>query len=64
MPAIDRETRLPANGSTTVTVIPPRPCGLDGCIGELHVSIKHDGLRIHLNEEQRVALIFALGGIA
>ena len=55
-------TRLPANGSTAISVTPPAPCGLEGCVAELRVTIGHDSMRLHLAETQRTGLIQALGG--
>lgn len=55
-------TTLPSHGQTTIHVVPPRACGLGGCIGELHVQISHDSMRLHINHDQRNALIVALGG--
>jgi hypothetical protein len=58
-------TRLPVRGSTVVDVTPPVPCALEGCIGELIIQMRHgDGVRVHLDDEQRRALIEALGGTA
>jgi hypothetical protein len=63
LPAVATTTRLTANGSTTLVVTPPLPCGLVGCVAELHVTHKHgDATRVHLNGEQRRELIAALGG--
>jgi hypothetical protein len=59
---ITKTTRLTANGSTTVVVVPPEPCGLDGCVAELIVSTRSSGMRVHLNDQQRAELIEALGG--
>lgn len=55
-------TRLPARGQTVITVTPPAPCGLGDCVAELHVSIRNDLTRVHLDDVQRTALIHALGG--
>lgn len=57
-------TRLPARGQTTVTVTPPRPCALDGCVAELDITVRHDRMRVHLDDDQRNQLIEALGGTA
>lgn len=62
MTPVTKVTRLPAQGQTTIHVTPPRPCGLGNCIAELHVTIGHDSLRLHLGPEQRQGLIEALGG--
>jgi hypothetical protein len=60
---ITETTRLPVRGSTIVDVTPPVPCALEGCIGELIIQMRHgDGVRVHLDDEQRRALIEALGG--
>lgn len=60
--AITTVTTLPTHGQTTIHVVPPRACGLGNCVGELHVQIRHDSLRLHINNDQRNALIRALGG--
>lgn len=60
--AVSRTTRISTNGSTSVIVTPPRPCGLEGCVAEMHVTIKHDTTRVHLNAQQRREMIQALGG--
>jgi hypothetical protein len=62
MKPIDRTTRLATRGQTSVIVVPPIPCGLTDCVGELHVTVRHDTTRIHLDEQQRNQLIAALGG--
>lgn len=59
---VTRTTRLSANGRTSVVVTPPLPCGLTGCVAEVHVTIKSDTTRIHLNADQRHELILGLGG--
>jgi hypothetical protein len=51
-----------SRGSTIVAVTPPRPCGMGDCVAELHVSIRVDTMRVHLDEYARVSLIRALGG--
>jgi len=62
-PIVSRITRLKPNGSTVVTVSPPRPCGLSGCIAELLVEIKSQGaIRAHLDAEQVTQLVHGLGG--
>ncbi len=59
--AIAARTRIPEHGTTTLDVMPPKPCGLTGCVGELWIRVGNDGpTRVHLNEAQRVALIAAL----
>lgn len=60
--AITTVTTLPTHGQTTIHVVPPRACGLGDCIGELHLQISHDSMRLHINHEQRNALIVALLG--
>jgi hypothetical protein len=56
-------TRLSVNGSTSLVVTPPLPCGLAGCVAELHVTHKHgDTARVHLSARQRRELVVALGG--
>lgn len=56
-------TRLSVNGSTSLVVTPPLPCGLVGCVAELHITGKHgDTNRVHLNAQQRGELIAGLGG--
>lgn len=63
LPAVRQTTRLSVNGSTSLVVTPPLPCGLMGCVAELHVTGKHgDTQRIHLSAKQRRELIAALGG--
>ena len=64
MRPIDRVTPLEEWGSTTIHVTPPRACALNACVGELHVTIGHDSLRVHLGPAQRQGLIEALGGFA
>lgn len=60
---VGRITRLKPNGSTLVTVSPPKPCGLKGCIAELLVEIKSQGaIRAHLDAEQVTQLVHGLGG--
>lgn len=60
---VGKTTRLSVNGSTSLVVTPPLPCGLVGCVAELHVTGKHgDTQRIHLNAQQRRELIGGLGG--
>jgi hypothetical protein len=63
MPPVGQTTRLSVNGSTSLVVTPPLPCGLEGCVAELHITSKHgDTQRVHLNGQQRRELIFGLGG--
>ena len=60
---ITSRTRIPEHGTTTVDVMPPKPCGLADCVGELWVSVGAElPTRVHLNEAQRAALVVALGG--
>lgn len=61
---VQRVVHLPMRGSTFVAVTPPRPCGLDGCIGELEVTVRGVALpiRVHLDGAQRDLLVTALGG--
>lgn len=62
---VTQTTRLSVNGSTSVVVTAPLPCGLEGCVGELHITSKHgDTQRVHLNAQQRRELILGLGGAA
>jgi hypothetical protein len=63
MKPISKVTALDEWGSTTIHVTPPRACALNECVGELHVTIGHDSLRLHLGPQQRVGLIEALGGV-
>jgi hypothetical protein len=63
LPPVTSTTRLSTNGQTSVIVTPPLPCGLGECVAELHVTIRHDTTRIHLNAAQRRELITALGGV-
>jgi hypothetical protein len=64
LPAVRHTTRLSVNGSTSLVVTPPLPCGLAECVAELHVTGKHgDTQRIHLSGKQRRELIAALGGM-
>jgi hypothetical protein len=62
-PAI-RTARLSVNGSTSIIVTPPLPCGLaEECVAELHITHKHgDTTRLHISARQRHELITALGG--
>jgi hypothetical protein len=62
MGEITRTTRLATRGQTSTIVTPPLPCGLGGCVAELHVTVRHDTTRIHLDDQQRRELISALGG--
>lgn len=63
MRPVTATTRLAANGSTSLVVTAPLPCGLRGCVAELHVTHKHgDTTRVHLSGDQRAELIEALGG--
>jgi hypothetical protein len=63
MPPVTEVTRLSANGTTRLTVTPPLPCGLTGCIAELHVGVGANvPTRVHLNGEQVAQLVVALGG--
>lgn len=65
MRPVTATTRLAANGSTSLVVTAPLPCGLRECVAELHVTHKHgDTTRVHLSGDQRAELIEALGGIA
>jgi hypothetical protein len=58
---VTQTTRLSANGSTSLVITPPLPCGLAECVAELHVTSKHgDTNRIHLNAQQRAELIGGL----
>jgi hypothetical protein len=60
---VAKTTRLSVNGSTSLVVTPPMPCGLTACVAELHVTGKHgDTQRIHLSAQQRTELVGALGG--
>ena len=60
---VGKTTRLSVNGSTSLVVTPPLPCGLAECVAELHVTGKHgDTNRVHLNARQRRELVTALGG--
>lgn len=60
---VTQTTRLSVNGSTSVVVTPPLPCGLAGCVAELHITSKHgDTQRVHLNAQQRRELVIGLGG--
>lgn len=61
--AVAKTTRLSVNGSTSLVVTPPLPCGLAGCVAELHITGKHgDTQRVHLSAQQRTELVNALGG--
>lgn len=63
LPPVGQTTRLSVNGSTSIVVTPPLPCGLDECVAELHITHKHgDTTRVHLNARQRRELVVALGG--
>lgn len=64
MSAIDRVTRVPVRGSTSVVIVPPKPCGLVGCVGEIEVVTKGAAapIRVHLDEAQRAAVVAGLGG--
>jgi hypothetical protein len=60
---VAKTTRLSVNGSTSLVVTPPLPCGLVMCVGELHITGKHgDTQRVHLSARQRSELIAGLGG--
>jgi hypothetical protein len=59
---VPHTTRLSVNGSTSVVVTPPLPCGLAGCVAELHITGKHgDTQRVHLSAQQRRELVIGLG---
>lgn len=61
--AVAHTTRLSVNGSTSLVVTPPLPCGLTECVAELHITGKHgETNRVHLNAQQRRELVIALGG--
>ncbi len=62
MGEITGTTRLATRGQTSVVVTPPLPCGLGDCVVELHVTVRHDTTRIHLDDAQRQQLVRALGG--
>jgi hypothetical protein len=63
MGEIAHTTRLSVNGSTSMVITPPLPCGLEACVAELHITGKHgDTNRVHLNDRQRRELISGLGG--
>lgn len=59
---VTSERRLSVNGSTSIVVTPPRPCGLGDCVAELAITIRYDTIRAHLSSQQRRELIEALGG--
>lgn len=62
---VSKTSRLSVNGSTSLVVTPPLPCGLAECVAELHVTSKHgDTQRVHLSARQRRELVVALGGVA
>lgn len=62
LPPVSAMTKLTNHGSTALTVLPPAPCALDGCVAELLVVIRSDAMRVHLSGQQRRELIAALGG--
>jgi len=63
VPPVGQTTRLSVNGSTSLVVTPPLPCGLAECVAELHITGKYgDTQRVHLSAKQRRELVFALGG--
>ena len=61
---IDRVTHLARRGSVAVSVVPPKPCGLSACVGEIEVTAAgtNTPIRVHLDDAQRSALVGALGG--
>lgn len=59
---VNTTTRLGTRGQTSIVVTPPLPCGLGDCVAEMHVTIRHDTTRIHLDDSRRRALVEALGG--
>jgi hypothetical protein len=59
---VGQTTRLSTRGQTSIVVTPPLPCGLGGCVAELHVTIRHNTSRIHLDATQRAELIRGLAG--
>ena len=61
MPPVSQTTRLATRGQTSIIVTPPRPCGLGNCVAELHVTVRSDTTRIHLDDQQRHELIVGLG---
>jgi hypothetical protein len=60
---VTQTTRLSVNGSTSIVITPPLPCGLTGCVAELHITHKHGNTtRVHLDARQRREMVMALGG--
>jgi hypothetical protein len=51
-----------SRGQTTIVTHPALPCGLGDCVAELHVTVRHDSMRLHLDLAARDALIESLGG--
>jgi hypothetical protein len=63
VPPVTTTTRVTPNGSTTVVVQAPRPCGLVGCVAEVLFGVGSNlPTRVHLNARQRAELILGLGG--
>jgi len=61
---VGRVTRVPVRGSTSIVIVPPKPCGLAGCVAEIEVTTKGAAapIRVHLDEAQRAAVVRGLGG--
>jgi hypothetical protein len=60
---VTESTRIPERGSMTIDIVPAAPCALHGCSAELLVNQgPYSFVRVHLDDEQRRALIEALGG--
>lgn len=61
---IERVTHIARRGSVAVSVVPPKPCGLTACVGEIEVTPAGTNMpiRVHLDGSQRAALVAALGG--
>jgi len=60
---VTQTTRITPNGSTTIVVQAPRPCGLAGCVAEVLFGRGSTlPTRVHLNAQQRRELVAALGG--
>jgi len=62
--SVQQHVQRPVRVSQVLAVVPPRPCGLGTCVGEIEIATQGSAapLRVHLSDEQRNAIIFALGG--
>lgn len=64
-PLVQQTVRLPVRCSTALVIVPPKPCGLVACVGEIEVTVRGTAtpIRVHLDGAQRDLLVRALGGV-